>query len=151
MISCHKIFLLFLILTFLTNCQLKKASKSHGIVFLENRVSQLDVNVSNTNDAFRIIGSPHTKSIDEKNNTWFYFESITGKGKYHQLGKQVLLTSNVAVLVFDKFGILKQKKFYKKEDLKNIKFNTKKTENVMTDKSFVEKFLSSIKSKMYGK
>ena len=32
-----------------------------------------------------------------------------------------------------------------------VKFNTKKTENVMTDKSFVEKFLSSIKSKMYGK
>ena len=151
MISFHKIFLTFVIFTFLTNCQLKKATKSHGIVFLENRVSQLDINFSNTNDALRIIGSPHTKSIDEKSYTWFYFENITGKGKYHQLGRQVLLTSNVAVLEFDKFGILKQKKIYKKEDLNKIKFNTKKTENVMTDKSFVENFLSSLRSKMYGK
>jgi hypothetical protein len=66
------------------------------------------------------------------------------------LGKNVLKTNNVAVLKFDKFGILKNKTLYDREKINKIKFNTNKTENEITKKSFVEKFLSSIKTKMYG-
>ena len=72
------------------------------------------------------------------------------KGKYHQLGKNILETNNVLVLEFNKFGILVNKAFLKKEDKKRLKFSTDKTENDLSQKSFVQKFLQSIKSKMYG-
>ena len=118
---------------------------------MENRVNKLNVNSSNTNDTIKIIGYPHTKSIDVNKDTWFYFENIKSTGKLYTFGKENVLKNDVAVLEFDKYGVLKNKKIYKKKDLKNLNFNTKETENVMTQKSFVEKFLSSLKSKMYGK
>ena len=60
-----------------------------------------------------------------------------------------MTTNNVLVLIFDKFGILKDKKFLNKEDLNELSFSNKITENDLARKSFVEKFLNSIKSKMY--
>ena len=54
------------------------------------------------------------------------------------------------VLFFDKYGVLSQKKFYNKEDLKKISFSDKITENELSKKSFVEKFLSSVREKMYS-
>ena len=151
MISIHKIFLLFIIfLTFLTSCQLRKSTNSHGILFLENRLNTLKVNTTNTNDAIRIIGVPHAKSIDNSKDIWIYIERVTGKGKYHKLGKPILLKNNVAVLEFDKYGVLKDKKIYNKDDINKMKFSDKNTENIMSKKSFVDKFLSSVKSKMYG-
>lgn len=151
MIFNHKLKFIFLIFfTFLISCQLKKSTSSHGILFLENRLNTLKINTTNINDTIKIIGIPHAKSIDNNKDTWIYIERITGKGKYHKLGKPVLLKNNVAVLEFDKYGILKNKKIYSKEDINKMKFSEKKTENVMTQKSFVDKFLSSVKSKMYG-
>ena len=151
MINIHKTFLLFIIfLTFLTSCQLRKSTNSHGILFLENRLNTLKVNTTNTNDAIRIIGLPHAKSIDNSKDIWIYIERVTGKGKYHKLGKPVLIKNNVAVLEFDKYGVLKDKKIFNKEDINKMKFSDKNTENVMTKKSFVDKFLSSVRSKMYG-
>ena len=55
------------------------------------------------------------------------------------------------VLKFDKYGILTQKKLFKKTDKKEINFSKAETENDLTQKSFVQKFLQSIKTKMYGK
>ena len=130
---------MFLILIFLQACQLKEAKNKHGIVFLENRAKKLTINYSNTNDVINIVGQPHSKSI---NNEFT-------KGKFHKLGKNVLTTSNVLVLTFDKFGILKEKKFLNKEDLNKLSFSDEITENDLAKKSFVEKFLNSIKSKMY--
>ena len=72
------------------------------------------------------------------------------KGKYHKLGKNILKTNNILVLNFDKYGVLKIKEFLDKEDLQKINFSKAKTENELTKKSFVEKFLSSIKQKMYS-
>ena len=89
------------------------------------------------------------KSINDE-NTWLYFERILSKGKYHKLGKHVLKSNNTLVLTFDKYGILKSKKFYNKENLKKVNFSKKETENELTKKSFVGTFLSSVKEKMYG-
>ena len=52
---------------------------------------------------------------------------------------------------FNKFGILKEKKFLDKNDKNKLVFAEMKTENNLTQKSFIEKFLSSMRSKMYGK
>ena len=128
---------------------MQEPSKIHGILYLENRIKQLKVNKDNTNDVINKIGHPHTKSINNE-NTWIYIERILTRGSYHKLGKEILKTNNVAVLKFDKFGVLKSKDLYDKEKINKMKFNENKTQNKLTKKSFVEKFLSSVKAKMYG-
>ena len=123
--------------------------KNHGIVFLENRSNKLIINKSNKNDVIQIIGQPHSKSIND-DNIWIYLERTLGKGKYHKLGKNVLRKNNTLVLKFDKFGILKSKKIFNKNNTNKIAFSEKETKNELTKKSFVESFLMSLKQKMYG-
>ena len=137
-------------LIFLQNCSLKEPNKSHGINFLENREKILVVNKTNQNDVIKLIGNPHTISISDK-NTWVYFERTISKGKLVKLGQEVLKKNNVLELKFDKYGILKSKKIYTKDDMKKVKYSTSTTENNVTQQSFVGKFLSSVKQKMYGK
>ena len=129
-------------------CQLKEAKNKHGIAYLENRAKKLIINYSNTNDVINIVGQPHSKGINNELN-WIYIERVFSRGKFHKLGKNVLTTNNVLVLTFNKFGILKEKKFLDKEDLNKLSFSNEITENDLAKKSFVEKFLNSIKSKMY--
>ena len=138
-----------MILVFLSNCQLKKATKNHGILFLENRFKKLEINKSNMNDVIRIVGTPHTKSISN-DQSWIYIERILTKGEYHKFGKNLVLRNNVMVLDFNKFGILKDKNIYDKNKIAKIKFSEDVTINNLSQKSFVEEFLQSIKSKMYG-
>ncbi len=152
MASVHKIYyniLLIVIFFLLTNCQLQKTTKNHGILFLENRYNQLQVNKTNMNDVLKFVGTPHTKSISDK-KTWIYIERILSKGKYHKLGQNVVKENNVMVLTFNKYGILESKNFYDKEKIAKIKFTEKVTENNLSQKSFVQQFLQSIKTKMYG-
>ena len=108
------------------------------------------VNKSNKNDVIKIIGNPHTKSISN-NDDWIYIERILTKGGYHKLGQNILKSNNVLVLTFDKYGVLNEKHFLSKKDINKIKFSKKVTENDLSKKSFVQSFLSSIKTKMYGK
>ena len=143
-----KILILFALII-LNNCQLHDPSLNHGIVFLENRSEKLILNSSNKNDVLKIVGHPHSKSINNENE-WFYVERVLTKGQYHKLGQHVLKSNNILVLNFDKFGILKDKRFLNKNDIKKISFSKDQTENELTQKSFVERFLSSVKSKMYG-
>tara|TARA_B100000700_G_scaffold235418_1_gene261089 strand:- start:22 stop:489 length:468 start_codon:yes stop_codon:yes gene_type:complete len=140
-----KLLMLFFILI---GCQLQEPNKNHGIVFLENRAKKLIINESNKNDVVKIIGQPHSKSVDDQ-DIWIYLERTLGKGKYHKLGKHILKTNNTLVLSFDKYGVLETKQVYKKEDVQKILFSKKTTTNEMTKKSFVESFLSSVRSKMY--
>ena len=141
--------ILFFLFFILIGCQLQDPNKNHGIIFLENRVAKLVVLQTNKNDVLKIIGNPHTKSI-ENDDIWIYIERTLTKGKYHKLGKHVLKTNNALVLEFDKYGILENKKFYNKDDIKKVSFSKDTTENEMTKKSFVESFLNSVKEKMYG-
>ena len=144
-------FITFLIFLFiiLNACQLQEPTKNHGIVFLKNRSEKLTINNSNSNDVIRIIGHHHTKSINNINE-WLYFERTLTKGEYHKLGQNILKTNNVLVLNFDKYGILVKKQLLEKEDKNKLLFSKKETENDITQKSIVEKFLSSVKNKMYG-
>ena len=139
------IFLFFIILI---GCQLQEPYNNHGIVFLENRADKLILNKSNKNDVLRIIGQPHSRSVDNKNE-WFYIERTLTKGEYHKLGQSILKTNNILVLNFDKYGILTKKNLLNKSNKNKIIFSEKETENELTQKSFIERFLSSIRSKMY--
>ena len=142
--------ILFFIFFILLGCQLQEPAKNHGILFLDNRSEKLTVNKSNKNDVIEILGQPHAKTFDEE-DLWIYIERTLSKGKYHKLGRHKLKTNNTLVLNFDKYGILKSKDFYNKDNINKIKFSEKTTENNLSKKSFVENFLQSIKEKMYGK
>ena len=144
-----KLLYLFLFII-LSNCQLKESTNTHGILFLENRTNKLTVNKSNKNDVIDIIGQPHSKSIDN-DNEWIYIERVFVKGDYHKLGQNILKSNNVLLLEFNKFGVLKNKKLFNKDDINKIAFSEKITENDLSKRSFVEKLFSSLRSKMYGK
>tara|TARA_B100001939_G_scaffold121956_1_gene105695 strand:+ start:1663 stop:2127 length:465 start_codon:yes stop_codon:yes gene_type:complete len=144
----HINFFFILFFFILMGCKLQEPLKTHGIIFLENRATKLTINQSNKNDTVKILGQPQVKS-DEASDSWIYVERILSKGKYHKLGKHVMKENNVLVLHFNKFGILEAKEYYDKDDINKIKFSESFTENQMTRKSFVQKFLQSVKSKMY--
>ena len=141
-----KLLLLFIILS---ACQIQDPLKTHGIIYLENRSKKLITDKTNKNDVIRIIGAPQIKN-EINNSDWIYIERVLSKGKYHTLGKHKLEENNVLVLSFDKFGILTDKKLFKKEDIKKLKFTKKNTENDLSKKSFVQSFLESIRQKMYS-
>ena len=143
----NRLFIVLFII--LAACQLQEPTKNHGIVFLENRSNKLIINNSNKNDVIKIIGQPHSKSIND-DDIWIYLERTLTKGKYHKLGKHVLKKNNTLVLKFDEFGILKSKKIYDKNNTNKIAFSKKETKNELSKRSFVESFLSSVKQKMYG-
>ena len=136
-------------LIILTNCQLKDASNTHGIIFLENRAEKLIIKNSNKNDVIQIIGQPHSKSLNN-DDEWIYIERVFVKGEYHKLGQHILKTNNILFLEFDKFGILVNKKIFNKEDINKIAFSNKETENEITKSSFIQGLFSSLKAKMYG-
>ena len=116
-------------------------------MYLENRQDLLEVNVSNKNDVIQNLGQPHSKSIKEE-NTWIYIERTTSRGSLFKLGKSYLKKNNVLVLEFDKYGILARKEFYKKKNMKKLKFAKDVTTNEIRKENFIEGFLSSVRQKM---
>jgi len=134
---------------FLQNCQFKEPLKTHGINYLENRYNILEINKTNSNDVIKLLGQPHTKSIKNESD-WFYFERTITRGEFQKLGRNILKENNVLALRFDKFGILQDKEFLDKQDMNNISYSTASTENVVRRSSFINNFLSSIKEKMYS-
>ena len=133
----------------LIGCQLQEPTKTHGILFLENRSNQLTVKKNNKNDVLKLIGSPHSRSFNNKDE-WIYIERVLTKGSFHKLGQNIIKSNNVLVLSFNKYGILNSKNFLNQGDLNQLSFSKSITDNDLSKKSFVESFLSSIKSKMYS-
>ncbi len=129
-----------------SNCQVN--TKNHGILFLENRYNKLEVSKTNSNDVLQIVGNPHSRSISDE-DTWIYIERILSKGKFHKLGQNVIKENNVMLLTFDKYGLLKEKQFFNKDKIASINFTKEITVNNLSEKSFVQELLQSIRSKMY--
>ena len=71
---------------------------------MENRYNILEVNKTNSNDVIKLLGQPHTKSIKNESD-WFYFERTITRGEFQKLGRNILKENNVLALRFDKFGI----------------------------------------------
>ena len=140
--------LIIILFFLLANCQLQESKNLHGINYLENRKNILIINKSNKNDVLKLLGNPHSKSINNENR-WFYFERMITKGELHKLGRNVLKTNNILEVEFNKYGVLSSKKIYTKNDMKKIKLSKKVTENTVGQRSFLNSFLSSLKQKMY--
>ena len=84
-------------------------------------------------------------------NLWIYIERTRTRGKLLKLGRNYLKKNNVLVIEFDKYGIVKEKKFYDKDNMKKINFAKNITENDIRKENFIYSFLSSIRQKMQTK
>tara|TARA_B100001121_G_C18168451_1_gene380133 strand:+ start:58 stop:528 length:471 start_codon:yes stop_codon:yes gene_type:complete len=145
-----KKFLLLFLFFILIGCQFQEPLKTHGIMYIENRSEKLTIDKSNKNDVIRIMGQPQIKDDQSSGETWIYIERVLTKGKFLRLGQHIVKTNNILVLNFSKYGILEEKNLLNKEDRNDIQFSMKNTENNISQKSFVQKFLQSIKTKMYS-
>ena len=67
------------------------------------------------------------------------------------MGQNILKTNNILLLEFDRFWIVQNKQLIGKDAKNKLTFSNDITENSLSQKSFVQKFLSSLRSKMYGK
>ena len=143
-------YLLLIIIFFLVSCQRQEVLKTHGISYLEKREKLIFINKSNKNDVVDIFGQPSTKGMTD-DNLWIYLERTKTKRNLLKLGKNYLKKNNVLVLEFDKYGILKEKEFYDKENMQKVAFAKEITENEIRKENFVYSFLSSIRQKMQQK
>ena len=139
--------LLILTLLFLASCSLNKVIQHHGVHSLEKKQTKLKVNITNKNEIVKFIGPPSTKSSFD-NDVFIYIERKTTSSKLIKLGKKNLLVNNVLVLEIDNKGILLSKKFYNKNDMKDLKFDENITGINHTKKSFIYNFLSSVRQKI---
>ncbi len=130
-----------------SSCSLNKVVQKHGVNNLENKQTRLKINQSNRNDIISLIGPPSTKSTFD-NDVYIYIERKTSGTKLSKLGKKRLITNNVLVLEINKKGLLVDKKFYNKDDMKNINFDEDITAVNKSQKSFIYNFLYSLRQKI---
>ena len=138
------IFFLFLILS---NCSFKPVVKHHGVPFLEKKQQKLTVNKANKNDIIKILGNPSTISKFD-NDIWIYIERKQTQSELKNLGRMRIFKNDILVLEIDKFGILKKKDFYNKNNMENIKIVEATTETGFKKNSFIYEFMSSMRQKI---
>ena len=63
-------------------------------------------------------------------------------------GKMKIYKNDVLVLDIDDYGILRKKKFYNKDDMKNIQVVETTTEGGFKRNSFIYNFMSSMRQKI---
>ena len=143
----NKLLYLFFIFITVSNCTLKPVVKHHGVPSLEKKQNSLIVNKTNKNDIIKSLGNPSTKSKFD-NDVWIYIERKQTQSELKNLGRMKIYKNDVLVLEIDKFGILKSKKFYNKEDMENIKIVEETTQAGFTKTSFIYDFLSSMRQKI---
>ena len=139
----YYIFLLLL----LYNCSINKVTLHHGVHNLKNKQEKLIVNQTNKNDIIKLIGPPSTKSTFD-NDVFIYIEKKTSSSKLTKLGKKELIVNNVLVLQVDNKGMLIDKLFYDKDDMKKIDFIKDETTVSYSKRSFIYNFLASLRQKI---
>ena len=130
-----------------SNCSFKPVVKHHGVPFLQKKQSILIVNKTNRNEILKILGNPSTTSKFD-NDIWIYIERKQTQSKLKNLGKMKVFKNDVLVLEIDNYGILKNKKFYNKDDMENIKIVKNTTGSSYRKNSFIYDFMSSMRQKI---
>ena len=120
--------------------------KHHGVPFLEKKQANLVVNKSNKNDIKKILGKPSTISKFD-NDVWIYIERKQTQSKLKNLGKMIIFKNDVLVLEINNYGILQKKDFYNINDMKNIEFDTARSESLQK-RNFIYNFLSSVRQRI---
>ncbi|WP_440648518.1 outer membrane protein assembly factor BamE domain-containing protein [Candidatus Pelagibacter sp. HIMB1521] len=140
------IYIIFVFIIF-SNCSFEPVVYHHGVHFLKKKQSSLIINKTNKNDIKKILGNPSTKSKFD-NDIWIYIERKETASKIKNLGRVKVFENNVLVLEIDKYGILKEKKFYDKNSMENIKISKNDTNTNFEKNSFIYNFFSSMRQKL---
>ena len=139
-----RLFFFISIFLLISNCSLDLVDDHHGVYHLEKKQKKAIVNESNSNDIISVFGEPSTRSTFDK-DVWIYIErKITNS---HFFGKRDLIINNVLVLEIDDRGVLTKKDFYDINDMKEIKFDTDRSES-LKKRNFVYNFLSSMRQRI---
>ena len=141
-----KKYYIFLILL-LYNCSINKVVHHHGVHNLEKKQEKLILNQTNKNDVIKLIGPPSTKSTFD-NDILIYIEKKTSSAKLSKLGKKELIVNNILVLQIDSKGMLVDKLFYDKDDMKKIDFIKEETAISYSKRSFIYNFVASLRQKI---
>ena len=142
----NKIYLIIIFL-FISNCSFNKAINTHGVNFLEKKQEKLVLKTTNKNDIIKILGPPSTKSTFD-NDIWIYIERKTTTRHFFKLAKEKIIVNNVLVLEINNYGLLVKKEFYNKEQMNDLDFSKDTTETIISKRSFVYDFLSSMRQKL---
>ena len=126
---------------------MKPVVKHHGVFSLEKKQSKLIVNKTNKNDITKILGYPSTISKFDT-DIWIYIERKQTQSEFKNLGRMKIYKNDVLVLEIDKYGMLKKKSFYNKNDMNNLKIVEETTESGFKKNSFIYDFLSSMRQKI---
>ena len=121
--------------------------KHHGVPFLEKKQIQLIVNKTNRNDIIKILGAPSTTSKFD-NDIWIYIERKQTQSNIRKLGRMKILENNVLVIEIDKYGLLKKKDFYNKDNMNELKLVKNTTGQNIKKNSFIYEFMSSLRQKI---
>ena len=130
-----------------SNCSFEPVVKHHGVPFLEKKQETLKINETNKNYIKKILVIPSTKSKFD-NDVWIYIERKQTQSKFKNLGRMRIFKNDVLVLEIDKYGILKKKNFYNKDDMEDIKIAEETTEAGFKKNSFIYEFMSSMRQKI---
>ena len=131
----------------ISNCSLKKVVKHHGVPSLEKKQANLIINKSNKNDIINILGNPSTSSKFD-NDVWIYIERKQTQSELKNLGKMKIYKNIVLVLELNNYGVLKKKKLYNENDMKDIKISKDTTGKKFRKNSFIYDFVSSLRQKI---
>ena len=116
--------ILIILAIFLTSCKLNKIVNHHGTHNLETKSKELFINKTNVNQIRNLLGPPSTTSYFD-GNILIYLERKTSNSKLLKLGKKKLLANNVLLLEVNDKGMLINKEFLNKADLKKYEFSEK--------------------------
>jgi len=121
--------------------------KHHGVPSLEKKQANLIINKSNKNDIINILGNPSTSSKFD-NDVWIYIERKQTQSELKNLGKMKIYKNIVLVLELNNYGVLKKKKLYNQNDMKDIKISKDTTGKKFRKNSFIYDFVSSLRQKI---
>ena len=143
-ISFSKYILIFLLLYSCTTID-----ELHGIDNLKIKSESLQINITNSNDVFNLIGPPQNIGLKNE-NIWYYHEVHQTRNKY---GDKIITDNNTLRLEFDDLGVLRKLNFLDKNTLSKNPFNEDQTLSLGKDTSFLSSFLASMRqrAKNYGK
>jgi len=143
-ISFSKYILIFLLLYSCTTID-----ELHGIDNLKIKSESLQINITNSNDVFNLVGPPQNIGLKNE-NIWYYHEVHQTRNKY---GDKIITDNNTLRLEFDDLGVLRKLNFLDKNSLSKNPFNEDQTLSLGKDTSFLSSFLASMKqrAKNYGK
>tara|TARA_B100000963_G_scaffold180884_1_gene157219 strand:- start:1502 stop:1987 length:486 start_codon:yes stop_codon:yes gene_type:complete len=143
----NKILYLILISIIVSNCSMRPVVNHHGVPYLEKKQAALIIDETNINDIRKSLGNPSTTSKFD-NDVWIYIERKQTQSKLKNLGRMRVYENNVLVLEFDKYGLLKKKDFYNKNDMNELKLTKNITGKAFRKNSFVYDFMSSLRQKV---